>query len=218
MCGRYTLTINHTEIEQAFGFVLPFALAPRYNIAPSQEVLTLVHQDGALRPMLARWGLIPFWARDPSIGSRTINARAETVAEKPAFRAAYRSRRCLVLADGWYEWQAAPGGKVPHWIHPPGGGLLAFAGLWERWAGPDGEVVTCTMLTTEARGVVREIHSRMPVLLEGEGRMAWVDPGTPASDLASLLRPYDGPLETRAVSQLVNSPRNDGPACLEPVG
>lgn len=192
-------------------------LAPRYNIAPSQEVPVVRRRaggDGAARELaMLRWGLIPFWARDERIGYKLINARAETVAEKPSFRAAFRARRCLVVADGFYEWRKLPeGGKQPYRITPSGGGLMAFAGLWERWDKGDAPVESCTIVTTTAAPGIAHIHGRMPVILPVEAHQSWlVEGGT------DLLLPYAGPLQADAVSTHVNRPANDDPACIAPL-
>lgn len=220
MCGRFTLTSSPEELERAFGaLATPHGFGPRYNVAPQQPVLALVAgEDGARRFDLFQWGLVPFWAKDPTIGNRMINARAETVAEKPAFRAAFEKRRCLVVMDGFYEWRPMPGGKVPMRIHVPSRAPFTAAGLWERW-GPAGyePLFTCTILTIQANDFMRPIHDRMPVLLDGEGRDRWLDAAAPRDALVDLLRPYDGELEAYEVDRRVNSPRNDGPECVEPI-
>jgi putative SOS response-associated peptidase YedK len=219
MCGRFTLTLPLGQLELAFPWITPPAeLAPRYNIAPSQEV-AVVPNKGEDRLEFFRWGLIPFWAKDPKIGNRMINARAETLAEKPSFRAAYRRRRCLVLADGFYEWQKVPGRrtKTPYYLRMKSGAPFALAGLWETWSAPDGSVVpSCTVITTRPNALVKPIHNRMPVILPQEAYRQWLDPADqlPAR-LQPLLRPYPAEEMTAyPVSTLVNSPRNDLPDCI----
>jgi putative SOS response-associated peptidase YedK len=195
-------------------------LFPRYNVAPMQPVATAWLADGGRRSFAEwRWGLIPSWARDAKIAHSLINARAETVAEKPAFRAAFRARRCLIPASGFYEW-AATGGKQkqPFHIRMKDGRPFAFAGLWERWQGGDGEPIeTCAILTTGANELVRSVHERMPLILAPGDFAAWLDPRTPAIDLHDLLRPYPAEeMLAEPVGRYVNSPRNEGPQCLAP--
>ena len=226
MCGRYTLTVPLSNLVDLFGVPPPaFEIQPRYNIAPSQEV-PIVAQDSRGRRMgLLRWGLVPSWAKDPSIGNRLINARSETVGEKPAFRSAFKARRCLVPADGFFEWmkEGEPGsksGKTPYWIHRTDRAPLAFAGLWEKWGSEDqGPLHTFTILTAEAVPRIRDIHPRMPVILPPDVWGSWLDPNTDPQSLFGLLRPSEIPsLQAHPVSSLVNSPRNDLPACVDPVG
>lgn len=193
--------------------------APRYNIAPTQDVAVVVAGERGPRIGTLRWGLVPYWAHDPAIGNRLINARAESVADKPAFRDAFRSRRCLVLADGFYEWQrTAPGKpKIPVFVRLPDGRPFAFAGLWERWRPPGGEpLYTCTIITTDAAPAVRPVHDRMPVILPPDRRRQWLDHDAKAADLLALLHPYAGALDAYPVSTLVNSPENDSPDCVSP--
>jgi putative SOS response-associated peptidase YedK len=205
-------------------FELPYVppLEPRYNIAPTQPVAAVRFDSeaGERELEMLRWGLIPFWAKDPAIGNRMINARSETVAEKPAFRAAFRKRRCLVPADGFYEWQKVGAGKQPHHIHRPDGGPFGIAGLWERWESGDGDVIeSCTLITTEASDSLRPIHNRMPVILNRDDFGRWLDPDTPdTSNLLALLKPVpDEELVATAVSKAVNSPGNQGPELIEPL-
>ncbi len=225
MCGRYTLTAPVDELAAGFGVTgeLP-EVAPSYNIAPTGEVAAVGGDSGGERRLRRlRWGLIPSWADDPSIGARMINARSETVAEKPAFRSAFRRRRCLILADGFYEWQrpaeGEKGPKQPYYIKMADGSPYAFAGIWESWQDGDGEKVrSCAILTTEANDLVAGIHHRMPVVLTPGDYDRWLAPGDGGADLQSLLRPYP-PEEMSAypVSTYVNKPQNDDPSCLEPV-
>ncbi|MFI5363132.1 MAG: SOS response-associated peptidase [Elusimicrobiota bacterium] len=218
MCGRYSQTASLKELRERFGFAASEVteLKPRYNIAPTQDAPVLV-DDGGLALKMFRWGLIPSWSKDAAIGHKPINARAETVAEKPSFRKPLRSRRCLVLADGFYEWRVLPGGgKQPLRAALKSREPFTLAGLWDEWKSPDGKSVrTFTIVTAEAEPSFREIHTRMPVLLDPKDRAPWLDAKTPVEELLPLLHARPG-LETYAVSTLVNSPRNDVPACLEP--
>ena len=226
MCGRYTLTVPLPELVDIFDVAPPgFDYLPRYNIAPTQEAPVVARDSGGRRMGLLRWGLIPSWARDPGVGSRLINARSETVAQKPAFRQAFRTRRCLVPADGFFEWRkegesaGGKGSKQPFWIHRATREPFGLAGLWERWVPPEGDPLhTFTILTTEATEVIRDIHPRMPVILAPEAWDRWLDPQAREKELLGLLGFYgEGDLQARPVSTLVNSPRNDQPACIEPL-
>jgi putative SOS response-associated peptidase YedK len=226
MCGRYTLSIPLSNLVDSFEVLPPqFEYRPRYNIAPTQDAPVIAQDDGGRRMGLLRWGLIPFWAKEPGIGNKMINARSETVAEKPAFRSAFKKRRCLVPADGFYEWKKEGGGedgkvvKVPHWIHLKGREAFTFAGLWEKWSGEaEDPMYTFTILTTRAAATIEGIHPRMPVILPRKDGDRWLDPGTPPEELLALLRPYSGPdLKAHPVSTLVNSPRNDQADCIQPV-
>jgi putative SOS response-associated peptidase YedK len=220
MCGRFTLSVSGAEVAEWFGLSGPPAVEPRYNIAPTQPVAIIrAAPDGPARHLsLARWGLVPSWAQDLAFGNRMINARAETVADKPAFRSAFRRRRCLIPASGFYEWRAQDGGKQPYLIGLAGGRPFALAGLWETW-GPGGEAVeSCAILTTQANALMRPIHERMPVILAPADYGLWLDGKVqdPAR-LQPLLRPYaDGEMVAHAVSTWVNNPRHDDPRCLEP--
>ncbi|MEW6094333.1 MAG: SOS response-associated peptidase [Chloroflexota bacterium] len=222
MCGRFALFLDPADLAEAFPeYTFPAQVAPRYNIAPTQPILA-VPNDGSDKADFFVWGLIPSWAKDPSIGNRLINARAETLAEKPAFRAAYKYRRCVIFASGFYEWQARPGTKtkVPHFIHLKSGEPFAFAGLWERWEAPDGsEVRSAAIITTEPNELMRPLHNRMPVILSRLDLQEWLDP-TPRFpvDLKSLLVPFPADeMEAYPISTLVNSPGNDRPEILEKV-
>jgi putative SOS response-associated peptidase YedK len=222
MCGRFTLTASAREIEAEFRVAIRDDLLPRYNIAPTQDVLAIARdpETGEDRAGWLRWGLVPHWAKDPSIGSRMINARAETLATKPAFRNAYRKHRCLVVADGFYEWAKIPGEKRkrPYWIHRRDGRFLAFAGLWERWGRGEEEIASCAIVTTEPVDLVRPIHDRMPLVLSREDRERWLDPGASPEELGTIThRPDAEALEARAVSTAVNAPDNDEPGCIEPL-
>ena len=224
MCGRYSLTKLENLLRQfTFLRVFPDLVPdppdpPRYNIAPTQSVLVVAnnHPD---RLQHFHWGLIPSWAKDASIGSRLINARAETLAEKPAFRTALRRRRCLVPADGFFEWRKGPGTtRTPMYIRMKTGEPFAFAGLWDVWHSPDGsEVFSCTLVTGEPNELVKPIHDRMPVILPREHYETWLNPKEqePAA-LIDVLRPYRASdMEAYPVSRAVNSPKNDSPQCIE---
>jgi putative SOS response-associated peptidase YedK len=223
MCGRFVRKTSVAELAQQFLFPEAAPQPPRYNIAPTQVVAAVRAADGSLKRELAwlRWGLIPFWADDPKIGNRLINARAETAADKPSFRSSFRQRRCLVLADGFYEWQKTDGKKQPHYFHMKDDKPFAFAGLWDHWEGKeDGEVIeSCTILTTDANELLRAYHDRMPVILDPAGYDRWLDPATQKPELVQpLLQPYSAEaMAAYPVGLLVNSPRNDSPECLVPV-
>ena len=220
MCGRFYLDVPADELMSHFGLELAPALEPRYNIAPSQSVPVILNGARGRELRMLRWGLIPFWAKDEKIGYRTINARAETVDSKPAFRAAFRHRRCLIPASGFYEWQVGADGKQPYCIHPRQRPLFAFAGLYEHWQDGTGKVVdSCTILVTQANDRIQPVHDRMPVILSAEHYPAWLDPQT--KDPA-LLKPLlkSAPAEEIAlypVSKRVNSPRNDDVGCIAPL-
>jgi putative SOS response-associated peptidase YedK len=222
MCGRFTLTTPAQALAVQFDLAEVPALEPRYNIAPTQPVAAVrVGSESEERELvLMRWGLIPFWAKDSSIGARMINARSETVAEKPSFRNAFRRRRCLVPADGFYEWQKLDGAKQPVYVSLQDRDAFAFAGLWERWENPDNGVVeSCTLLTCEPNELLRPIHSRMPVILSPRDYSLWLDREVNEPErLQALLYPYpSGRMQAYAVSRYVNSPRNEGPDCIVPV-
>ena len=195
------------------------SLEPRYNIAPTQSVAAIrTDQAGRRKLAMLRWGLVPHWAKDISIGNRLINARAETVAEKPAFRQALSRRRCLVLASGFYEWGKSPAGKVPYFMSPRSGEGLAFAGLWEQWRGGDGVLETCAIITTAANATLTKVHQRMPAILAADAQVRWLDGETPATERLELLRPApEDELEVRQVRRTVNNPRNEGAELIEAV-
>lgn len=220
MCGRYVLTANSQAIQQAFDLEsAPGEMKARYNIAPSQPVAVIANDDPKALTFF-RWGLIPSWAKDPAIGNRMINARAETLAEKPSFKAAYKRRRCLIPANGFYEWAKRGKSKVPMFVHLKQQALFAFAGLWESWHDPDGgEIRTCTIITTEPNEVARPLHNRMAVILRQEDYAMWLSPDEMGSDvLQPLLRPYDAEqMDAYEVSTFVNKVSNDAPVCIEPV-
>ena len=218
MCGRFSLFSPAPVLAEAFDLAGLPELAPRYNIAPTQPVAAVRAGAAGRQLVRLRWGLVVPWAKDTKVAP--INARSETAADKPLFRAALRKRRCLVPASGVYEWLALAGGKrkQPYCFRPGDERPWAFAGLWERWLGPDGPVESCAILTTEANGLVRPVHDRMPVILPRQHWAAWLDPTQQeAGELVPLLRPFP-PDAMRAypVGQLVGNPRNNGPECMAP--
>ena len=220
MCGRYTLRTPVDSLVERFKIdEYPSSILPSYNIAPTQEVAAVVEEDEERKLELLRWGLIPSWADDPGIGARMINARSETVAEKPSFRRAFKERRCLIPADGFYEWQKTNGGKQPYYLRMRSGRPFAFAGLWENWKGDGEEIRSCTILTTNPNDLAREVHNRMPVILPPEVYEVWLDPDLRETDqLLSLLAPYPpDDMEAYLVSRRVNSPSNNEPSCVESV-
>ena len=219
MCGRYTLSDPGQLLVDMNVDAHGAVLHPRFNIAPTQDVPVIRQADDGSRHLsFLRWGLIPFWAKDPSIGNRMINARSETAAEKPSFKHAMKRRRCLVMTDGFYEWKKVSGGKQPIHIHRPKREPFVFAGLWERWTRGDQPVESCTVLTTSPSPTVANVHDRMPVILDGDARDFWLDPSVQdPSAFEPLLGPYGGALELTPVSKLVNNPRNDSPECLTPL-
>ena len=226
MCGRFTLHASPEQIAEQFGVQEPEVLADRYNIAPTQPV-GIVRLDRSARGRewaLVHWGLIPSWAKDPGMGARMINARGETLAEKPSFRAALRRRRCLVPADGFYEWKRTGSGKQPFYIRLRSHEPFAFAGLWEIWTAPDGsELESCTVITTGPNEMMADLHDRMPVILMPEDYEQWLGTGKDADakeveQLQHLIRPCEAELmEAYPVSTRVNSPANEGAALIAPL-
>ena len=233
MCGRFVL-VDWYGIEQRFD--LPEAdlrnisehysesgdaPAPRYNIAPTQDVLVIRNDSSQNRAEMMRWGLVPSWAKDPKIGSRMINARSETLAEKPSFRTAYRRRRCLIVADGFYEWKRDGKTRTPMRIMLDSGDLFALAGLWEAWKRPDDSwMMSCAIVTTSANDLVADIHDRMPVILDPDVESVWLDSDLDdTAALSELLVPYPSERMTAyEVSRIVNSAANDVPECIAPIG
>jgi len=223
MCGRFSLALDPEELREVFGLVeTPTLWIPRYNIAPTQPVAVITD---AARPKLdyMRWGLVPSWAKDISIGQKLINARAETIREKPSFRSAFSRRRCLIPADGFFEWKKTEGSKKtpaePYYFRLRGGKPFAFAGLWEIWHSPEGdELKTCTILTTDANELVGTVHQRMPILFEVDEAWMWLQP-LAADALLALLKPFPAEkMEAYPVSRLVNDPKQDDPQCVQPIG
>jgi len=231
MCGRYTLSSPVEVVADLFEITFPARgaeqltlpeLHPRYNLAPTQEALVaLVREPGAPRTLaLLRWGLIPYWAKEASIGNRMINARADGVADKPAYRFSFKKKRCLIPTDGFYEWKKEGKGKQPYLIRRRDHRPFAFAGLWSTWKSPEGGLVeTFTILTTDANGVIRELHDRMPVVVDRADFGTWLDPKVDDKEkLQALLKPApDEDFETVPVSRAVNSPAHDAPDCVEPL-
>jgi putative SOS response-associated peptidase YedK len=221
MCGRFTLTVNPADLRDVFSnYTFPEQFAPRFNIAPTQPVLAIPNDD-KLKADFFMWGLIPMWAKDPSIGNRLINARGETLAEKPSFRGSYRHKRCLILADGFYEWKSLAGRKTktPYFIHMKDRQPFAIAGLWDHWESPDGSSVrTCSIITINANELMESIHDRMPVILHPRDYARWLDasPQTPER-LQPLLKPFPSDaMSAYAVSTLVNKASNDSPELVVP--
>ncbi len=223
MCGRFTLFAPEKELAERFGVSAPGrSLVPRYNIAPSQPVAAVrAAPEGSGRELvLLRWGLIPSWAKDPSIGNRMINARSETAAEKPAFRSAIRRRRCLVPASGFYEWKRTGSGKRPYFARVRGGAPFGMAGLWERWEAADGSAVeSCTILTTDANGLLAPVHDRMPAIVPPGEYDRWLAPAvTDPGEVAPILAPFpEGQMEAWPVSTRVNRPTEDDPRLIDPL-
>jgi putative SOS response-associated peptidase YedK len=221
MCGRFTLRSPPQAVAEAFALPDVPELFPRFNIAPGEPVAVVRQKARAegRELVLLRWGLIPPWAGDPSIGDRLVNARSETAATKPSFRRAFRSRRCLVVADGFYEWRRTNGRKQPYFVGLKNDRPFGLAGLWEQWEKGDDPVESCTVLTTEANELMHPIHERMPVILPPDQYGLWLDPRCQDTDkLAKLLRPYPWKdLLAYRVSTLVNDPRNDVPQCVEAI-
>jgi putative SOS response-associated peptidase YedK len=221
MCGRFMLRSSGEAVAEAFDLPDVPDLLPRFNIAPSQTVAVVRQPAEAKSRELAslHWGLIPAWADDPSIGNRLANARSETAATKPSFRSAFRSRRCLVVADGFYEWQKSNGRKQPYFVGLPSDRPFGLAGLWERWEKHGEPVESCTILTTDANELMRPVHGRMPVILPPDQYDLWLDPRCQDTEkLAKLLRPYPSEdMLAYRVGTLVNDPRNDVPQCVEAI-
>jgi len=223
MCGRFTLTVDPIELQEAFYWV-DFGnadISPRYNIAPSQGVPVVVN-DGKNKLDFFTWGLVPHWAKDPKIGYRMINARSETLSEKSSFRNPYKRRRCIILADGFYEWHKQPDQqvKIPTYIRLKDGKPFSFAGLWETWNSPDGsQILSTTIITTKPNKLLETIHNRMPVILPEDSYDTWLKSGeVDVEILDPLLKPFPSDLmEAFSVSKFVNNPRNDTPECIRPV-
>ncbi|PWH12901.1 MAG: hypothetical protein DDG59_15080 [Anaerolineae bacterium] len=220
MCGRFTLTAEISELQKVFPWVeFPKEMSPRYNIAPSQPV-AVISNHNPKRVDFFVWGLIPNWAKDAQIGNRLINARAETLAQKPAFRGPYRYRRCLILADGFYEWQKEGKVKRPFLIRLKLAKPFAMAGLWDSWQSADGsEIYSCTIITCEANDLVKPIHERMPVILPSSAYQLWLTMSEMnLRQLEVLLQPYPASeMEAFAVSSLVNNPHQDRVECIQPI-
>jgi putative SOS response-associated peptidase YedK len=221
MCGRYVVTTPGEVLAELFELDEKPHLTPRYNVAPTQEVaIVRARAEGGRELATAAWGLVPFWAKERAIGNRLINARAETLAEKPSFRDSYKKRRCLIPADGFYEWQKVDGHKQPWLLRLRGGAPFAFAGLWSLWRDREsGEhFESCAIITTTPNELAATIHDRMPVILPWEHHAGWLATGATASDLTGMLTPFPAAeMEAYPVSTWVNSPAHDDPRCLEPL-
>jgi putative SOS response-associated peptidase YedK len=222
MCGRFTQRKPPSLLIQTFRLDRALEQKPRYNIAPSQAIaaVRIAPQDQARELAPLRWGFVPHWAKDLKTGYSMINARLETVSTKPAFRSAFKHRRCLIPADGYYEWQTVGKRKQPYFIRQKDEGLFAFAGLWEHWGGNEGESVeSCTIIVTDANEALRYIHDRMPVILDPQDYDRWLDPDThdPAALLPLLRSAPAEQMVTTPVSPRVNSPRNEDEGCITPV-
>ena len=220
MCGRITQDLNLKTLFTHYGLSpesLALNVAPRYNGCPTQEFVAC--RSGREGPALAklRWGLVPMWAKDLKIGARMINARSETVHEKPSFRSAFRRRRCVIPVNGWFEWQREGGEKQPYWIRPENTEVFSLAGLWERWDKGEEPVETFTILTTGASPALADIHHRQPVILENGEVDSWLDPASPVERLVEMARTaFAGPFDTWRVSRAVNNSRNDAPELIRP--
>lgn len=218
MCGRYAQNTDPKKLAKEFKVADVPAVEPRYNIAPTQEVLGVSESPDGREMTFYKWGLVPSWAKDASMGARLINARSETVQEKPAFRAAFKQRRCIIPADGFYEWQRTEGRKQPFFFRMRDERPFGFAGLWEGWEGEGGQVInSCTILTTEANEVLRPVHDRMPVILHPDEYEVWLDTDVRKLDLIKeMLRPYPAEeMMSYPVSTAINSPRNQGAELIE---
>ena len=222
MCGRFAQTISLKDIIRAF-FIEDVLGDPagnrRYNIAPGQEVVAVTAPERRRLLTEFKWGLVPAWAKDRSIGNRMINARAETVLEKPGFRGAFKSRRCLIPASGFYEWKKESKNRIPYFIRLKSQEPMAFAGLYEHWKAGDQELHTCTILTTEPNELLASVHNRMPVILPGDVHDRWLDSTVDIPEIKKIIVPFESDkLEVYRVSTLVNSPSNDSPDCIVPAG
>ncbi len=222
MCGRFTLNTSAKIIAEFFKLSEVPDIKPQYNIAPTQSIATVTVSLETMQRQFQfmRWGLIPSWAKDMKIGSKMINARSETVAEKPAFRSAIKHRRCLIIADGFYEWQPQGKKKQPYYFQMANNEPFALAGLWENWRSPEAEnIVSCSIITTAANETVQPVHDRMPVILPSGHWEQWLDPSIENSqEVLPLLKPYDSAaMKAKAVSAIVNSPTRDSPECIQSI-
>lgn len=216
MCGRYVLSADAETVQQEFNLAELPILASRFNIAPSQPVPVITNESPS-ELTIVQWGLIPSWAKDPKMAFKMINARSETAHEKPSYRSAFKRRRCLIPTTGFYEWIKTEDGKQPYFIHRNDKEVFAFAGLWEVWRNPEGdEVWTCTVLTTDANEKISHLHHRMPVILEGDARDAWLDDASDSGELRAILQSFDSnKIDFYPVSKMVNNVRNDNPTLVE---
>lgn len=220
MCGRFTLRTPAERVKREFLLEEVPSIEARFNIAPTQNILAIRHSPDGSEAIMLKWGLIPSWAKDDSIGAKLINARSETVDEKPSFREAFKRRRCIIPADGFYEWQRTGDRKQPFYFRLKDDRLFGFAGLWEKWHSPDGESLeTCSILTTEANSVLKTMHDRMPVILDPEAYDLWLDEDVRKQDLRKeLLRPFPASeMMAYPVSTAINSPQHQGKELVLPV-
>jgi len=217
MCARYNLRMSPQKLAEVFETLRQLDFRERFNISPTQTVVAIRQENGARVPANLRWGLVPAWSKDPKSGPPLINARGETVAEKPAFRTAFRKRRCLIPATGFYEWKTEGKQKCPFNIHLPGDEPFAFAGLWETWRGGNEPLESCTIVTTEAAGEMTRLHDRQPVILPREEWDVWLDPDLQDPEaLQTMIRPWHGTLEFDSVDPCINSSRNEGADYFRP--
>jgi putative SOS response-associated peptidase YedK len=221
MCGRYTVAVDPQLLAERFKVALPEDVVPRFNVAPTDPVLTVTRRSDQRELLVARWGLVPHWAKEPKVGARMINARAETLSEKSAYRPLLARGRCLILADGFYEWRLDPDGKKrPVRYTVDGSAPFGFAGLWTGWRDPESDewLRTCTIVTTTANSLVAAVHDRMPVILPREAEDAWLDRAVPVDEALALLRPYPSEhMHAADASMLVNSVKNDDERLLDPL-
>jgi putative SOS response-associated peptidase YedK len=221
MCGRFVIKSDLQQIQLAFNVTQVHAqVQPSYNIAPTQPVATIVQREHQIALEAMRWGLIPAWAKDASIGAKMINARAEGIAEKPSFKRPLKSKRCLIVADGFYEWKKERARKIPMFIRLKSDAPFAFAGLYDVWqSAPDKTITSCAIITTRPNELMQTIHTRMPVILPKSAYSSWLDPANQnLAELIALLEPYPADaMLAYPVSMLVNSPRNNSPECIQPV-
>ena len=222
MCGRFSLHTPESRIRKVFdlGQSEPLGLKPRYNIAPSQQVPIIRDTETRREMAMARWGLVPHWSKEPKTKYSTINARIESVAEKPAYRAPFKHRRCLIPADGFYEWKVVNGHKIPHHIRMRDGDVFALAGLWDRWGGEGECLDSCSIIVMPANDVMKSLHERMPVIIAPAHYDLWLDPRvTEKAEIMSYLNSApSGRLVTYPISPWVNSPKHDDERCIEPAG
>jgi putative SOS response-associated peptidase YedK len=221
MCGRFTLYTQEKKIREAFHLEHeePLGLVPHYNIAPSQDIPLVRSTENGSELVLARWGLVPHWSKEPKTKYSTINARLETVAEKPTYREAFKRRRCLIPADGFYEWKVINGHKIPHYIHDSKGELIAFAGLWERWQGAGQTLDSCSIIVMPSNTVMKPVHERMPAIIAPAHYDLWLDPRiTEKTEIMGMLDSAPSSrLKYYPISPWVNSPRHDDERCIQPV-
>jgi putative SOS response-associated peptidase YedK len=217
MCGRYTIKTPLHVIADLFEVETELPFVPHYNVAPTQEVpVVRLNKEHHRELVMMRWGLVPFWAKDPKIGNSLINARVESVTEKPAFKNAFQRRRCLVAADGFYEWKKDEGKKQPYWIYLKNGEPFAFAGLWEHWKSEEKSITSFTILTTTPNAFTAELHDRMPVILPKEAYDVWLNGD--AKDVSTILKPFEASeMAAHPVSTVMNSARVDDPSCIAPL-